>query len=203
MNAFLPMFLLLVITPLCVQLIYSIPLFSPKVSADSVLQFAGIVIGLALSASVTYLNKRSEELASREETIIDDCLTLLIELSSRPEIVMFKIETKTQLIAMSCRLKALDSQRAKQIYKAIKPFGQKMLDRIGAYEEDISLAYQKAYQTHPETDEEGETIDLYDSMNPDQDYSDSEEAIHSKYCEEIPAIRKEIDSLLKKLKDIV
>lgn len=203
MNAFLPMFLLLVITPLCVQLIYSIPLFSPKVSADSVLQFAGIVIGLALSASVTYLNKRSEELASREETIIDDCLTLLIELSSRPEIVMFKIETKTQLIAMSCRLKALDSQRAKQIYKVIKPFGQKMLARISAYEKDIGLAYRKAYRTHRETDEDGEPIDLYDSMNPDQEYSESEEAIRSKCCEEIPAIREEIDNLLKKLKDIV
>lgn len=52
--------LLALLTPTTIQLLYSIPLFEPKVSSNAVLQFCGVMFGF-LFAATAYSKKRSDD----------------------------------------------------------------------------------------------------------------------------------------------
>lgn len=52
--------LLAFLTPSVIQVLYSIPLFEPKVSSNAVLQFCGVMFGF-LFAATAYCKKRSDD----------------------------------------------------------------------------------------------------------------------------------------------
>lgn len=55
----------LLLAPLCIQILYCIPLMAPKVDANSVLQYLGVVFGIGIAAKMAIVSARETDRAKR------------------------------------------------------------------------------------------------------------------------------------------
>lgn len=194
--------LTIVLVPLAVQIVYSLSAIEPMISADAVIQFVGVILGIAFGFWTSCLNRRAERTAQREADIRNQCLKLLYDLSSHPKSLQLSNETRDRIILLSVQLKALKTKTGNRIHKVMEPLAQRILDDKTAYDREIEQAFIESYDSCPIVSPEGDEGEVFRYENPDEEYSAREEKLKQTY--QIPAseLVEQIDKLIDELASV-
>lgn len=184
--------------PLTVQLVYSIPIMEPRVSADAVLGFCGVVVGLVFAAKRLYEEKYAEQMLTVEYELYARCLDLLKKLSLNPDYALSQ-DISIELIELSCQLKTLRTRRSDQIHNALKELAQDILDRNAEFRTERYERYNDVFGYHGVISPDGESGEDSNYLDPEAEWENTERQLMEKYRFDHFEFRNRIDRILRDL----
>lgn len=186
-------------TPIIVQVVYMIPCLEPRVSADAVLQFAGVLLGLIFAASITYRNAKVQQLAEREAAIGKLCLDLLHDLTINPPSFQLANQTRQRIIRISMELNAIDSDTANHLHNAMQPVCQQLLDKHSTYQQKLADAESESFASEIVYGPDGEEGEFPLYNNPEEEFETRKAALESEFSIPPHELNALVESALAKL----
>lgn len=189
----------LFVAPAVVQLVYTIPLFEPRVSADAVLQFTGVLLGLVFAASIAYRNAKAHRLAEREAAVGTLCLDLLHDLQVNSSSFQLTSKTRQRVIRIKMELKAIDSDVAEHLRAVMRPICQRLLNQQVAYQQSLADAELESFASTPISGPDGEEGEAFLYRNPEEEFEARKKALESKFSISPYELNALINTALKEM----
>ncbi len=190
--------ILMVFIPLAIQLLYSIPLMNPKVSADTVLQFCGVIVGLSFAAKTAYYAKRAEALVNQEIDMRNRIMSLLEDIQKNKFLILSS-STGDKLMQISYQGANSSSSICQRMHATIKKFADEVLGLSVAYNQADRRAFYKAFDTHVCISSDGETGEAQNYDNPEEVYEVFSNEINSFFMDQVNELHGQVDTLRREI----